>query len=55
MQAQMLRAVLQDCLHGPGADQDALVFVRRDYLDGGADLVALAEDVLGRAQAECLS
>jgi uncharacterized protein YjbI with pentapeptide repeats len=53
--AQMLRAVLQDCLRGPGADQDALVFVRRDYLDGGgADLVALAEDVLGRAQAECL-
>lgn len=53
--AQMLRAVLEDCLRGPGSDHDAFVFVRRDFLGGGAELVTLAEDVLGRAEAECLS
>jgi hypothetical protein len=34
--AQMLRAVLQDCLHGPGADQDAPVFVRLTTLMAAA-------------------
>ena len=53
--AQMLRAVLEDCLRGPGSDSDAFVFVRRDFLSGGPELVAMAEEVLGRAEAECLT
>jgi uncharacterized protein YjbI with pentapeptide repeats len=52
--AQMLRAVLEDCLRGPGSDRDSFVFVRRDYLGGGgAELVTLAEGILSRAESEC--
>ena len=51
--AQVLRAVLEHSLHGPGNENEAFVFVRRDFLIGGAELIAMAEDVLGRAEAEC--
>ena len=54
--AGMLRADLENRLRGPGDDQEASVFNRRDYQrSGGADLVALAEDVFRRAESERLS
>jgi uncharacterized protein YjbI with pentapeptide repeats len=53
--ARQLRAMLHTRLRGPGTDRDARVFNRRDYLEiGGEDLAALAVEVLGRAEAECL-
>jgi uncharacterized protein YjbI with pentapeptide repeats len=53
--ARMLRADLENRLRGPGGDQEASVFNRRDYeQSGGTDLVALAEDILGRAESACL-
>ena len=53
--AQMLRAVLEDCLRGPGSDRDSFVFVRGDYLrGGGAELASFAESVLSRADSECM-
>ncbi len=52
--ARMLRADLENRLRGPGDDQEASVFNRRDYeQSGGTDLVLLAEGVLGRAESEC--
>ena len=51
----MLRAVLEQRLRGPGTEQEARVFNRRDFLAmGGEELAALAEDVLRRAESECL-
>lgn len=53
--ARMLRADLENRLRGPGDDHEASVFNRRDYeQSGGADLALLAQDVLGRAECECL-
>lgn len=53
--AKMLRAMLEGYLRGPGSEHEACVFNRRDYLQlGGEELAALAQDVLGRAEAECL-
>jgi uncharacterized protein YjbI with pentapeptide repeats len=53
--ARMLRADMLNRLRGPGNDQEASVFNRRDYeRSGGTELVALAENVLLRAEAECI-
>jgi Pentapeptide repeats (9 copies) len=50
----MLRAVLENRLRGPGDEREAEVFNRRDYRGmGGEELVALAGEVLGRAEVEC--
>jgi hypothetical protein len=54
MQSRMLRAVLESRLRGPGDEREAEIFNRRDYREmGGEELVDLADDVLGRAEAEC--
>jgi uncharacterized protein YjbI with pentapeptide repeats len=56
MEARMLRAMLENQLRGPGTDHEAQVLNRRDYLElGGPQLLALTEDVLARAEADCLS
>jgi len=48
--------VLENRLRGPGHENEAEVFNRRDYLEiGGPPFLALAEDVFARAEAECLS
>jgi uncharacterized protein YjbI with pentapeptide repeats len=53
--ARQLRAMLHTQLRGPGTDRDVRVFNRRDYLElGGEDLATLAEEVLSRAETECL-
>jgi uncharacterized protein YjbI with pentapeptide repeats len=50
-EARSLRALLNNRLRGPGTDTEADLPNRRDYLDlGGPPLLALAEDVLARAQ-----
>lgn len=55
-EARMLRAGLANRLRGPGTDDEARIFNRRDYLElGGPELLTLAEDVLTRAEADCLS
>jgi hypothetical protein len=55
-EARMLRAILETWLGGPGSNDEARVFNRRDYIDlGGPQLLAFAEDVLTRAEADCLS
>jgi len=54
MPARVLRAMFENRLRGPGNDQEARVFNRWDYLDlGGPELLALAEDVLMRAEVDC--
>lgn len=54
MPSRMPRAVLESRLRGPGDDREAEIFNRRDYHEmGGADMVALAEEILGRAEADC--
>lgn len=54
--ARMLRAMLENQLRGPGTEHEARVFNRRDYLElGGPQLLALADDVLTRAEVDCLS
>jgi uncharacterized protein YjbI with pentapeptide repeats len=56
MEARILRAMLENQLRGPGTDHEARVLNRRDYVElGGAHLWTLAEDVLARAEADCLS
>jgi hypothetical protein len=53
-ETRMLRAMFENRLRGPGTDNESAVFNRRDYLElGGPQLLALAEDVLTRAEAEC--
>lgn len=55
-EARMLRAILETWLRGPGSNDEARVFNRRDCIDlGGPQLLAFAEDVLTRAEADCLS
>jgi uncharacterized protein YjbI with pentapeptide repeats len=55
MLSRMLRAILENRLRGPGDEREAEIVNRRDYLEfGGQELVDLADDVLGRAEAECL-
>ncbi|HTW97281.1 MAG TPA: hypothetical protein VMD59_00810, partial [Acidimicrobiales bacterium] len=55
VEARVLRALFERRLKGPGSDQDAEVFNRRDYDKfGGPNLVRLAEDVIVRAEADCL-
>jgi hypothetical protein len=55
-EARVLRAMFENRLRGPGTDNESAVFNRRDYLElGGPQLLALAEDVLTRAEAKCLS
>jgi uncharacterized protein YjbI with pentapeptide repeats len=54
--ARMLLGVLENRLRGPGDDHEADVFNRRDYLDwGGEELARLADDILQRAEADCLT
>lgn len=53
--ARILRAVFNNRLRGPGDEREASIFNRRDFLAiGGQELVMLADDVLNRAEAECL-
>jgi uncharacterized protein YjbI with pentapeptide repeats len=55
MPSRMLRADLNNRLRGPGDSREATIYNRRDYMkSGGVDLTALTEDILGRAEAECL-
>lgn len=53
-EARMLRGMLENRLRGPGSEEDARVFNRRDYLAiGGPQLLALAEEVYAKAEAKC--
>lgn len=46
--ARVLRALFERRLQGPGTEEEAEVFNRRDYLDfGGPELVALADTSSG--------
>lgn len=55
LEARMLRGQFENRLRGPGTDEEADVFNRRDYLNsGGAELLKLAEDVIRRAEADCV-
>ena len=56
VEARGLRGILEGRLRGPGTDDEADVFNRRDYLGtGGPQLLTLAEDIYSRAEAECLA
>ena len=54
--ARIPRAGLTNRLRGPGDDEEATVYNRRDYLQsGGPELTSLAEEIMARAEAECLN
>lgn len=55
IEADILRSLFERTLKGPGTEQDAQIFNRRDYLASGGspELLALAEDIYQRAEAAC--